>query len=144
MPSRTPKSIDLEESVQVSDQDPRHDTPDGPITGNRVVPSSWQKTLQGGPMLVAGDTSCTLAISAEHDNDMCPRHGPSQPHWPYFASRGVTSSSLVSSTRQNTSGPTLERASDHKADHSRGHAEPPSSLLSLIKASRRATSSTWV
>jgi hypothetical protein len=27
----------------------------GPITGNRVVPSPWQKTVQGGPMLVAGD-----------------------------------------------------------------------------------------
>ena len=31
-------------------------TPGGPITGNRVVPCSWQKTRQGGPMLVAGDT----------------------------------------------------------------------------------------
>src|SRR5262249_6720472 len=53
---RTPKSIDMEESVQVSDQQPRRDTPGGPITGNQVVPCSWQKTLQGGPISVAGDT----------------------------------------------------------------------------------------
>ena len=38
-----------------SDQDPQAGAPGGPITGNRVVPSSWQKTPQGGPMLVAGD-----------------------------------------------------------------------------------------
>jgi hypothetical protein len=33
-----------------------HDTPGGPITGNPVVPSSWQKIPQGGPMPMAGDT----------------------------------------------------------------------------------------
>src|SRR5258708_13078653 len=57
MPSaETSRSIDLKASVQASDQDTRRDTPGGPITGNRVVPCSWQKTRQGGPMLVAGDT----------------------------------------------------------------------------------------
>ncbi len=38
-------------------RNPRHDTPGGPITGNRVAPSSWQKTPQGGPMLLAGDST---------------------------------------------------------------------------------------
>jgi hypothetical protein len=38
---RTPKSISLEASVAATDQDPRHDTPGGSITGNRVVPCSW-------------------------------------------------------------------------------------------------------
>src|SRR5262249_22830871 len=53
---RTPKSIDLEAPGTGSDQDPQAGTPGGPITGNRVVPCSWQKTPQGGPMLLAGDT----------------------------------------------------------------------------------------
>jgi hypothetical protein len=38
-----------------SDQSPRRDTPGGPITGNQVVPCSWQKSAQGGPMIVASD-----------------------------------------------------------------------------------------
>jgi hypothetical protein len=54
--SRTPKSIDLKAPDTGSDQDPRHDTPGGPITGNQVVPCSWQKTPHGGPMTVAGDS----------------------------------------------------------------------------------------
>jgi hypothetical protein len=37
----------------------RRDTRGGPITGNRVVPSPWQKPAQGGPMLVAGDSQDT-------------------------------------------------------------------------------------
>src|SRR5262249_39651371 len=37
------------------DQTSQADTPGGPITGNRVVPCSWQKTPQGGPISVAGD-----------------------------------------------------------------------------------------
>lgn len=32
-------------------------SPGGPITGNGVVPSSWQKIPQGGPMITAGDTT---------------------------------------------------------------------------------------
>src|SRR5262249_55548412 len=53
---RTPKSIDLKAPGTGSDQDPKGGAPGGPITGNRVVPCSWQKTPKGGPMLVAGDT----------------------------------------------------------------------------------------
>ena len=52
----TSTSIDLKASVQPDDQEPRRYTPGGPITGNGVVPCSWQKTRQGGPMLMAGDT----------------------------------------------------------------------------------------
>jgi hypothetical protein len=43
-------------SERSRDQPPRRDTPGGPITGNRVVPSSWQKPAHGGPMTMAGDT----------------------------------------------------------------------------------------
>jgi hypothetical protein len=46
----------MDRSDTGNDQPPRHDTPGGPITGNQVVPSSWQKTAQDGPMIVAGDT----------------------------------------------------------------------------------------
>jgi AcrR family transcriptional regulator len=35
---------------------PPRRTPRRPPPSNRVVPSSWQKTPQGGPMLMAGDT----------------------------------------------------------------------------------------
>src|SRR5262249_32204261 len=52
---RTPKSVDLKAPGTGSDQDPQAGAPGGPITGNRVVPCSWQKTPKGGPMLVAGD-----------------------------------------------------------------------------------------
>src|SRR5262249_55928784 len=44
-----------------SDQTSQADTPGGPITGNRVVPCSWQKTPQGGPISVAGDNTCAAA-----------------------------------------------------------------------------------
>jgi hypothetical protein len=47
----------VEESDNGHDRTPRHDTPSGPITGNRVVPSPWQKTAQNGPMIMAGDTA---------------------------------------------------------------------------------------
>jgi hypothetical protein len=48
-----PKSIDLEDRVPEVIKTP--DTPGDPITGNQVVPCSWQKTLKDGPMIVAGD-----------------------------------------------------------------------------------------
>jgi len=50
----------LAASEQESGKNHRHDTPGGPITGNRVVPSSWQKTPQGGPMIMAGDRHLTI------------------------------------------------------------------------------------
>src|SRR5262249_36702940 len=37
----------------------RHGTPGGPTTGNRVVPSFWQKPAQNGPMIMAGDKQPT-------------------------------------------------------------------------------------
>ena len=43
---RTPKPIDLKAPGTGSDQDPQADTPGGPITGNQVVPCSWQKILR--------------------------------------------------------------------------------------------------
>jgi hypothetical protein len=47
MPSpRTPKSTDLEAPGTGSDQDPQDGAPGGPITGNRVVPCSWQATAR--------------------------------------------------------------------------------------------------
>ena len=52
---RTPTSHDMDRSDTGSDQPPRRDTPGGPITGNQVVPSSWQKTAHSGPMTMAGD-----------------------------------------------------------------------------------------
>jgi hypothetical protein len=54
---RTPTSHDMDGSDIGSDQPPQRDTPSGPITGNQVVPCSWQKSARGGPMLVASDTS---------------------------------------------------------------------------------------
>src|SRR5262249_20309883 len=57
----TSTSHDLERSDSGPDQTPRHDTPSGPITGNRVVPCSWQKPAHNGPMNVAGDTRSSSA-----------------------------------------------------------------------------------
>ena len=36
----------------------------GPITGNQVVPSSWQELPQSGPIKVAGDNTVALAVRA--------------------------------------------------------------------------------
>jgi len=67
--ARTSKSDDLEALVQASDQDPRRDTPGGPITGNSVVPCSWQKTPQSGPMIMAGDKHPGLAQAQVDDRE---------------------------------------------------------------------------
>lgn len=50
-----PKSIDLKAPGTGNDQGLQADTPGGPITGNGVVPCSWQKARLSGPMSVAGD-----------------------------------------------------------------------------------------
>ncbi|MGH3857547.1 MAG: hypothetical protein ACRDR6_29485, partial [Pseudonocardiaceae bacterium] len=60
---RIPTSHDMDRPDTGSDQPPRRDTPGGPTTGNRVVPSSWQKSAHDGPMIVAGDTNITMASS---------------------------------------------------------------------------------
>src|SRR5262249_47659386 len=75
----TPTSHDLERSDSGPDQTPRHDTPGGPITGNRVVPCSWQKTAQSGPMIMAGDTTTGTRPGAPGGGCRLPRPTPAQP-----------------------------------------------------------------
>src|SRR5439155_23695562 len=62
LPVRHPSStsVDMERSETAVTSPTRRDTPGGPITGNRVVPSPWQKPAQGGPMIVAGDMRSAL------------------------------------------------------------------------------------
>jgi hypothetical protein len=44
------------EIKKASDRATRQTRRGGPITGNQVVPCSWQNWAQGGPFLMAGDT----------------------------------------------------------------------------------------
>jgi hypothetical protein len=39
--------------------------PGRPTTGGKVVPYSWRKSPQSGPMLVAGDSSCPLCRAVD-------------------------------------------------------------------------------
>src|SRR6185369_246927 len=48
----TPNDVEIK---RASDQTPGHNTPDGPITGNRGGPMLLAESSPGGPMLLAGD-----------------------------------------------------------------------------------------
>jgi hypothetical protein len=70
MHARTQRAI-----KRASDRTPRHNTPGGPITGNRGGPMPLAENASGGPMLVAGDTYKTKLAApkspSQHRTSQC-------------------------------------------------------------------------